>query len=95
MPHAFSARLDNALLSHGAGTDNNRKEGERQINLLFMIYDLLFLREMCVIRDRLGERYYGRCVLMLGDPPTPFGVGGLNSIALASVPYRHISIFSQ
>jgi len=28
------------------------------------------------------------------DPPTPFGVGGLNSIALASVPYRHVSICS-
>ncbi len=25
---------------------------------------------MCVIRDRLGDRYYGRCVVMLGDPPT-------------------------
>ncbi len=31
--------------------------------------------EMCVlvaelIRDKLGDRYYGRCVVMLGDPPT-------------------------
>ncbi len=26
--HAFSPRLDNALLSHGAVTENNRKEGE-------------------------------------------------------------------
>ena len=70
MHYAFSPRLDNALLSHGAGTGNNIKEGERQINLLFMIYDLLFLREMFVILDRLGERYYGRCVVMLGDPRT-------------------------
>jgi len=54
-----------------------------------------FFREMCVILDRLGDKYYGRCVVKLGDPPTPFGVGGLNSIALASVPYRHISILSQ
>jgi hypothetical protein len=25
---------------------------------------------MCVNRDRLGDRYYGRCVVKLGDPPT-------------------------
>ena len=29
------------------------------------------------------------------DPPTPFGVGGLNSIALALVHYRQVSICSQ
>jgi len=49
---------------------------------------------MSVIRDRLGDSYYVRCVVMLGDPPTPFGVGGLNSIELALVPYRHVSICS-
>ena len=25
---------------------------------------------MCVNRDRLGDRNYGRCVVMLGDPST-------------------------
>jgi len=47
--------------------------------------DYLFC-EMCVIRDRLCDGYYGRCVVgyvmtygAFGtDPPTPFGVGGLN-----------------
>ena len=34
-----------------------------------MIIDYLF-REICVILDRLGDSYYGRCVVMLGDPPT-------------------------
>ncbi len=46
---------------------------------------------MCVIRDRLGDRYYGRCVVILGDPPTPFGVGGLNSIALALLAFAGTS----
>ena len=32
----------------------------------FSIYYLLFLREMCVILDRLVDRYYGRCVVKLG-----------------------------
>jgi len=30
MHHAFSTRLDKALLSHGAGIENNTKELERQ-----------------------------------------------------------------
>jgi hypothetical protein len=30
MHHAFSPRLDNALLSHGAGTENNTKELKSQ-----------------------------------------------------------------
>ena len=30
MRHAFSPRLDNALLSHGAGKENNTKEWKRQ-----------------------------------------------------------------
>ncbi len=30
MHNAFSPRLDNALLSHGAGTENNTEEWEKQ-----------------------------------------------------------------
>ncbi len=37
----------------------HRREG-------LLIYYLLLIREICVIRDRLGDRYYGRCVVMLG-----------------------------
>ena len=36
----------------------------------------------------------GARAVFLIDPPTPFGVGGLNSIVLALVPYRHVSICS-
>ncbi len=98
MYHAFSPRLDNAVLSHRAGVENNIKGGEKPEKSIYSakrqrIFDIYYLlREICVIRDRLGDRYYGRCVVMLGDPPTPFGVGGLNSIALALVPYRHVRI---
>jgi len=38
MHHSFSHRLDNALLSHGAGTENNTEEGEKQMKNQFIIY---------------------------------------------------------
>ena len=40
----------------------------------------------------VGE--FGGSVPRVCNPRAPFGVGGLNSIALALVPYRHVSICS-
>ena len=51
-PHAFSPRLNNALLSHGARTENNTKEGERPEKKEYRISNL---NVQC--RSQSGAKY--------------------------------------